>query len=206
LAEHDGSLASIDSVFRLIQPSDISGLGAEEGHVLAWDGEAWVPRSIKEFRPSFNQGAESLDKWYYLDHKIAADLYMVEGIQALCMLWASKCFAFPPSNFASNPALTPIASISSNEWFWAVFCASIGLIQLAGLFIMAYRHPRSLHVPMRIVGLSLSSLFFFLIGCGYFSYGSDKVVAAAVMAVGVRGWWSLIRTAVTAGVRPTASR
>lgn len=134
-----------------------------------------------------------------MDHRIAADLYMVEGFQGLSMLWSAKCFYFAPSNFEANQALQPLASVSTDESAWAIFCLIAGIVQVLGVVLMVFKGTYSTAIPVRLVSLAVSSSFFFSIGCGYVFYTPDRILGVTAVFLGLRGWWSLFRIAMTAG-------
>lgn len=134
-----------------------------------------------------------------MDHRLAADLYMVEAFQGLSMLWAAKCFYLPPANFEENQALIPLASITSSEFVWAWFCLVCGVAQIVGVLLIASKRHQLAHISLRLTTLAVSSSFFFSIGCGYITYTPDRILGVTAVFLGLRGWWSLFRIAMTAG-------
>jgi hypothetical protein len=120
--------------------------------------------------------------------------YGTEGLLILCSLWAGWTLTANPLNFPIRPEIFHVASlIQPNERVWGIFALISALTKIVGLLLTFIRRLFVFAVLLRCLGLSLSTLFWLIMGSSLLVGNPDSVFALPIITQGLSALWVLIR-------------
>jgi hypothetical protein len=118
------------------------------------------------------------------------DIRVIEFTHALLALWCAKCLFYPPDNFQANPrSFYLLQTFSGREQFWGWLVGCAGILELIGIgLLFSFDGVAVLGWTLRVIGLSVTSMFFAMLGVSWTVGNWDNIAGPFILFSGIRGW------------------
>lgn len=122
------------------------------------------------------------------------DITVIEIFLSLSSIWAFLILVFSPFHFSGQESnYRNILGLSGRENFWAAFAFIAALMKLFGLSLVYLRKKKDSSLIPRYIGLSMSGVFWCLMGASTIVGNPDTLFGFTGFLMGIVAWWSVLR-------------
>jgi PAS domain S-box-containing protein len=126
--------------------------------------------------------------WFFFGTK-TSEVYTIEIAMILCSLWAYHALSAMPGNyFALTNNLQVVEILQNQTQFWAYFALMAALIKMLGFALKLTEGKPGIVFTLRTIGLSMSGVFWSLMGIGVLYGNPDTLFGFVGLIFGLVAW------------------